>query len=180
MPAQAFTLTESESRGPPLLRINYAVRFGHQQGGAGMKLRLVDRSKSRFAAYVEGLVSVIGHADRAGPLRPGLNNAVRAQERRADRVAVDRMARKRGKAGQILAFDPAEKHHLPQTGGPHQTPLAYRARLSGTQTRGRARAFRRTRLARFPSPRHAVHRGLRISGLREGEDSPLTTLLHHS
>ena len=30
---------------------------------------LVDRSKSRFAAYVEGLVSVIGHADRASPLR---------------------------------------------------------------------------------------------------------------
>jgi len=28
-----------------------------------------DASKSRFAAYVEGLVGVIGHADRAGPLR---------------------------------------------------------------------------------------------------------------
>jgi SRSO17 transposase len=28
-----------------------------------------DNSKSRFAAYVEGLVGVIGHADRAGPLR---------------------------------------------------------------------------------------------------------------
>src|SRR5437763_16012977 len=26
-------------------------------------------SESRFARYVEGLVSVIGHADRAGPLR---------------------------------------------------------------------------------------------------------------
>jgi hypothetical protein len=38
-------------------------------GGAGMNLRSVDRSKSRFAAYVEGLVSVIGHADRASPLR---------------------------------------------------------------------------------------------------------------
>ena len=50
--AQTANLTESESRGPPLLRINYAVRFGHQQGGAGMNLRLVDRSKSRFAAYV--------------------------------------------------------------------------------------------------------------------------------
>ena len=28
-----------------------------------------DGSGSRFAAYVEGLVSVIGHADRAKPLR---------------------------------------------------------------------------------------------------------------
>ena len=31
--------------------------------------RTADDSESRFAAYVEGLVSVIGHADRAGPLR---------------------------------------------------------------------------------------------------------------
>jgi SRSO17 transposase len=28
-----------------------------------------ENSESRFAAYVEGLTSVIGHADRAGPLR---------------------------------------------------------------------------------------------------------------
>ncbi len=34
-----------------------------------MDLRAADDSESRFAAYVEGLVSVIGHADRAGPLR---------------------------------------------------------------------------------------------------------------
>ena len=34
-----------------------------------MGLRAADDSESRFAGYVEGLVSVIGHADRAGPLR---------------------------------------------------------------------------------------------------------------
>ena len=34
-----------------------------------MDLRAADASESRFSAYVEGLVSVIGHADRAGPLR---------------------------------------------------------------------------------------------------------------
>ena len=34
-----------------------------------MDLRAADDSKSRFSAYVEGLVRVIGHADRAGPLR---------------------------------------------------------------------------------------------------------------
>ena len=34
-----------------------------------MDLRTVNDSKSRFVGYVEGLVSVIGHADRAGPLR---------------------------------------------------------------------------------------------------------------
>jgi SRSO17 transposase len=34
-----------------------------------MDLRGADNSESRFAGYVEGLVSVIGHADRAKPLR---------------------------------------------------------------------------------------------------------------
>ena len=34
-----------------------------------MDLRRSDCSNSRFSGYVEGLVSVIGHADRAGPLR---------------------------------------------------------------------------------------------------------------
>ena len=29
----------------------------------------LDQGYARFAAYVEGLASVIGHADRAGPLR---------------------------------------------------------------------------------------------------------------
>src|SRR6266550_2582255 len=36
---------------------------------ADMNLRAADASESRFSAYVEGLVSVIGHADRVGPLR---------------------------------------------------------------------------------------------------------------
>jgi len=34
-----------------------------------MGLRTTNDSESRFVGYVEGLVSVIGHADRAGPLR---------------------------------------------------------------------------------------------------------------
>src|SRR4030088_1605730 len=34
-----------------------------------MNLKHVGDSESRFAAYVEGLASVIGHADRTGPLR---------------------------------------------------------------------------------------------------------------
>jgi hypothetical protein len=37
--------------------------------GVDMDLRAADDSGSRFAGYVEGLVSVIGHADRAGRLR---------------------------------------------------------------------------------------------------------------
>ena len=34
-----------------------------------MNLKAGDASELRFAAYVEGLASVIGHADRIGPLR---------------------------------------------------------------------------------------------------------------
>ena len=42
---------------------------------------------SRFSAYVEGLTTVIGHADRAqtaSRLLRGANDALRAKERRAD------------------------------------------------------------------------------------------------
>src|SRR6202022_4669909 len=34
-----------------------------------MNLKHVGDSEARFTAYVEGLASVIGHADRTGPLR---------------------------------------------------------------------------------------------------------------
>ena len=34
-----------------------------------MDLRASGDSETRFAAYIEGLVEVIGHADRVGPLR---------------------------------------------------------------------------------------------------------------
>jgi hypothetical protein len=35
----------------------------------GMEHQSADDTEARFAVYMEGLVSVIGHADRAGPLR---------------------------------------------------------------------------------------------------------------
>ena len=34
-----------------------------------MRLQAAEDTESRFGAYVEGLTSVIGHADREGPLR---------------------------------------------------------------------------------------------------------------
>ena len=83
-------------------------------------------------------------------------------------------------ADQILALDASARHRLPLAGRHHQAALAHRARLSGTQAGGRARAFRRTRMARLPSPRHAVHRGLRIPDLRAGDDSPLRTSFRHA
>ena len=42
-----------------------------------------DASDQRFAAYVEGLASVLGHADRAGPLRDYCTGLVMSSERKS-------------------------------------------------------------------------------------------------
>ena len=96
-----------------------------------------------------------------------------AQPEPAGRMAADRVAQRRTGADQILALDPSRRYRLSTPGRTRQTTLADRARLSGAQARGRARAFRRPRMARLSSSRHAVHRRLRLPGLREGDDSPL-------
>ena len=54
-----------------------------------------------------------------------------------------------------------------------QAALAHRARLSGAEARGRARSLRGPRLARLPSPRNSVHRGLWFPDRRASDDSPL-------
>lgn len=48
-----------------------------------MDLRSADGSGARFAAYVEGRVSVIGHADRVGPLRDYCQGLLRPGERKS-------------------------------------------------------------------------------------------------
>jgi len=48
-----------------------------------MDLRTAEGSESRFAAYVEGLVSVIEHADRAGPLQDYCTGLVMPCERKS-------------------------------------------------------------------------------------------------
>src|SRR5882724_9085497 len=93
-------------------------------------------------------------------------------------VAVDRVAGRRGRADQILALDAAEADQLPQACRLRQAALAHRTRLPGAQAGVRARALRGARMARLPSSRHVVHRGLWIPDLRKGDDSPLRTWLH--
>src|ERR1700675_3116197 len=48
-----------------------------------MGLRAAEDTESRFAAYVDGVVSVIGHADRAGPLRDYCTGLVMPCERKS-------------------------------------------------------------------------------------------------
>ena len=207
-----------------------------------MNHRQTDDSESRFAGYVEGLASVIGHKDREGPLRDYCTGLLMPCERKsvepmaaitaphrtaaqhqsllagvtptqvsvADHhlarrnrraalfalcsparspgasrrethrtapggMAADRVARGREGADQILALDLAGRHRICGACGYCQIALAHRTRLSGTQAGGRARTFRRPRMARLPPPRHHVHRDLRLLGLRAGDDSPLRT-----
>jgi SRSO17 transposase len=61
--------------------ISYAIRTSAE--GAEMDLRATEDTESRFVAYVEGLVSVIGHADRAGPLRDYCTGLVMPCERKS-------------------------------------------------------------------------------------------------
>ena len=48
-----------------------------------MGLRAAEDTESRFVAFVDGLVSVIGHADRAGPLRDYCTGLVMPCERKS-------------------------------------------------------------------------------------------------
>src|SRR6266699_117024 len=50
---------------------------------AGVDLESTDDSESRFSDYVEGLVRVIGHADRAAPLRDYCLGLVMPGERKS-------------------------------------------------------------------------------------------------
>ena len=43
-----------------------------------MGLQVMQRSERRFSEYLDGLASVIGHADRAAPLRELLRRAADA------------------------------------------------------------------------------------------------------
>ena len=69
-----------------------------------MDLRAPEDTESRFVAYVEGLVSVIGHADRAGPLRDYCTGSVMPCERKSvEPMAVTAPARW-GAASVAVAF----------------------------------------------------------------------------
>jgi DDE superfamily endonuclease len=74
--------TESENFCRSPLRIRWLSRFTCQRRAA-MNLEGTEDSASRFAAYVGELTSVIGHADRARPLRDYCAGLVVTEGRRS-------------------------------------------------------------------------------------------------
>jgi SRSO17 transposase len=69
-----------------------------------MDLRATDDTESRFVAYVEGLTSVIGHADRAGPLRDYCTGLVMPCERKSVEPMAVRGAKVLARAGLAFGF----------------------------------------------------------------------------
>ena len=72
-------------------------------------------------------------------------------------MALDRMARGREGADEVLVLDPVGRHPVRRVGRSHQAALAHRTGLPGPEAGGRSRSLRGARLARLPPSRHTVH-----------------------
>src|SRR5271169_4300597 len=90
------------------------------------------------------------------------------------RMAADRVARRRERADQILALDPA-RGHADRSSRRYRKLRGRIERDYKELKRTRPRPLRRAGLARIPSPRHALHRRLWILDPRESGLSPLRT-----
>jgi SRSO17 transposase len=66
-----------------MLRINYLRRFRIGARGANMNRKSEETAEVRFAVYVDGLASVLGHADRVGPLRDYCTGLILPGERKS-------------------------------------------------------------------------------------------------
>src|SRR3954471_25091155 len=94
-------------------------------------------SKARFAAYVEKLTGVIGHADRAGPLRDYCTGLLMPAERKSVEPMAAVTARDRPAGDDARGADcrlDHRRHELPQEGaalGRGGTPVLRPARQAG-------------------------------------------------
>src|SRR5438046_9340288 len=64
-------------------KINYLRGFKFSERDADMNRKSEEKDESRFAAYVEGLASVLGHADRISPLRDYCTGLILPGERKS-------------------------------------------------------------------------------------------------
>src|SRR5207253_1599477 len=93
-------------------------------------------------------------------------------------VVADRVAARRARADQILAFHHAQRHRLRSPRRFGEIALVDRARLPGTQAGARLWRLRRAWVARLSPPRHTLYRRLRLPDRRTRRPSPLRTALH--
>src|ERR1700730_9065465 len=91
-------------------------------------------------------------------------------------MAADRMAARRARTDQILAFYDGRGHPLRPPRRFGEIALADRARLPGTQAGTRLWRLRRARVARLPPPCHALYRRLWLPDRRTRRPSPLRTV----
>src|SRR5205809_3620841 len=87
-------------------------------------------------------------------------------------VVADRVAARRARADQILAFHHAQRHRLRSPRRFGEIALADRARLPGTQAGARLWRLRRAWVARLSPPRHTLYRRLRLPDRRTRRPSP--------
>src|SRR4051812_49019643 len=110
-----------------------------------MARRSGESSRARFAAYVERLTEVIGHADRAGPLRDYCTGLLMPGERKS--------------------VEPIAAVTAPgRVGAQHQSLLHFVANAPWSDA---------AVLSRVRASRNAVHRGLWLPHRRAGEVFPL-------
>src|SRR5262245_36058947 len=89
-------------------------------------------------------------------------------------MVADRMAHRGIRTNQVLAIHSASRYRSSGTGAFRQTSLDHRTGLSGTETGTWLGTLRRKGLARLPSSRHSLHRGLWIPGGRTESFFPLS------
>ena len=111
----------------------------------------------RFAAYLNRLAHAAGRSERAASAG----------------VAADRVAEGTSRAHPVLVVHLAGGWEARRTGAVGQASLDHRTGLPGAEARTGTGALRRTRLARIPPSRHALHRGLWVPGVREEPFFPL-------
>src|SRR5881409_2344630 len=134
---------------------------GSATAGAGLAHRDLARRHARRDAV----------ALRGGP-RPTRASRRLALDTPARRVAAHRMAAGGSCADQVLALHAATDGDLDRLGPLGDVALAHRAGLPRAQGRAGAGSLRRPGLARLPSSRLALHRGVRIPRRRAAHAFP--------
>src|SRR5436853_77229 len=162
-PAEVSRTRPTADTGPPHRAASATQRTGpgSAPAGAGLAHRDLARRHARRDAV----------ALRGDP-RPARASRRLALDTPARRVAAHRMAAGGSCADQVLALHAATDGDLDRLGPPGRVALAPPAGLPRAEGRAGAGSLRRPGLARLPSSRLALHRGVRIPRRRAAHAFP--------